>query len=461
MKATKNNYLFLLIAILFTINGYGQQRITEIKTGERMPDMMVSGIMNKNIKQINLKELYQNAPLIIDFWFTSCVPCIKEMKFLDSLKAQHPGKFNVLMVTYQKEAEIKAFLNRANNKDVKTSNLYLATADSILKKMFPHRVAPHNIWIDKQGVVRAITGTEEVTAANVLSFANQENSLKMRQKKDILNFEPMEEFHLMDTSFSYRSIITPAIPTGSSGSLAGTSKELAYNRFFQYNTSISHLFWTAFSIYNKNPLGTYRENLVEIHTKDSLRLLYPFGKHVGLLQHSPYKNLQDWNKDNTYCYALTLPNRIPDTLFRDYLFSDLERYFQVHPKIEKRERLCTVVSKTKGEALNPAEANQGAYAKIKFTDGKLQIRNAKIQDVVNYFFTIYDNRTLNHPFVTEIPDSEQYRFDLDLDFNGNKALDDGISPEDYFQMLSRYGFRFEQKLRPYPILVLYDLKSNK
>jgi hypothetical protein len=383
------------------------------------------------------------------------------MKFLDSLKAQHPGKFNVLMVTYQKEAEIKAFLNRPNNKDVKTSNLYLATADSILKKLFPHKVAPHNVWIDKQGVVRAITGTEEVTAANVLSFASQENSLKMTQKKDILNFQPMEEFHLMDSSFSYRSIITPAIPTGSSGSLAGTSKGLAYNRFFQYNTSISHLFWTAFSIYNKNPLGTYRENLVEIHTKDSLRLLYPSGKLVRLLQHSPYKNMQEWNKDNTYCYALTLPNRIPDTLFRDYLFSDLERYFQVHPKIEKRERLCTVVSKTKGEALKAAEANQGAYAKIKLTNGKLQIRNAKIQDVVNYFFSIYDNRQLRHPFVIEIPESEQYRFDLDLDFNRNKAQNEGVSPKDYFEMLGRYGFRFEQKLRPYPILVLYDYSNNK
>lgn len=461
MKATKKNYLLLVIAILFNINGYGQLKHTEIKTGERLPDILVSGIMNRNSKQVNLKELYQNAPLIIDFWFTSCVPCIKEMKFLDSLTAQHPGKFNVLMVTYQKEAEIKAFLNRPNNKDVKTSNLYLATADSILKKLFPHKVAPHNVWIDKQGVVRAITGTEEVTTANVLSFANQENSLKMAQKKEILNFEPMEEFHLMDTSFSYRSIITPAIPTGSSGSLAGTSKGLAYNRFFQYNTSISHLFWTAFSIYNKNPLGTYRENLVEIHTKDSLRLLYPSGKLVRLLQHSPYKNMQEWNKDNTYCYALTLPNRIPDTLFRDYLFRDLERYFQVHPKIEKRERLCMVVSKTKGEILKIAEANQGAYAKIKFTGGMLQIRNAKIQDVLNYFFTIYDYRQLKNPFVIEIPESEQHRFDLDLDFNGNKALDDGISPQNYFEMLGRYGFRFESKLRPYPILVLYDYGSKQ
>jgi len=461
MKATKKIYLGILTTLLLSANTYAQQKSPEIKTGERMPDLVVNGIMNRNVKQISLKELYHDAPLIIDFWFTSCAPCIGEMKFLDSLKAQHPGKFNVLMVTYQKETEIKAFLKASNNRDIQTSNLFLATADTTLKKMFPHKVAPHNIWIDKQGVVRAITGTEEVTASNIFSFARQGNNLKMAQKQELLNFQPMEEFHLMDTSFSYRSIITPAIPTGSGGSLAGTSKGLAYNRFFQYNASITHLFWTAFSIYNKNPLGNYRENLVELHTKDSLRLIYPTGKLTRLLKHSPYKNMQEWNKDNTYCYALTLPNRIPDTLFRDYLFNDLERYFQVHPKIEKRERWCTVVSKTKGEALRTAEANQGSYAKITFSSGKLQIRNAKIQDVLNYLFTIYDNRQLNRPFVTEIPESEQQRFNLDLDFNGNKALDAGISPEDYFEMLGRYGFRFEQKLRPYPILVLYDYGSNQ
>lgn len=456
MKAIERISFSAFVLLVLALGTYGQQK-SELKVGDQIPNLEIQHIINRSSDKIILKELYKNGLLLIDFWFTSCVPCIKEMKLLDSLKSKHPGKFNVLMVTYEDSVQIQSFLSRPSSRDIKTGNLVLAVKDTLIHKLFPHRVSPHNIWVDSTGTIRAITGTEEVNEQNILGFGKSLRAEKLKIKKDLMNFNDLEEFHLMDTSFSYRSIITPRIPTLTGGTFGGTSKGLAYKRFFQYNASIAHLFWSAYSMYSRRPFGNYKAHMVELHTRDSLRLIYPYGKQASLLTGSKYKNMTEWNEDNIFCYALTLPERVTDTIFRNYMMNDLERQFHIKAKIENRYILCHVVKKTKGEPLLKSNPDAGDYSRIKFANSTLSIRNATIQDVVNYISTAFDNRILNDPFVVEIAKSVDFRFDLDLDLSALQDTEEEISPEAYFKLLGKYGYQFKKEKRPYPILVLHDL----
>lgn len=443
---TKHTLFTLLTALfLLTANVFAQQKTKEIKIGDKIPDLLIQGIINQKNNKVELKELYKDGLLIIDFWGTYCAPCIKEMIFLDSLKAVHPGKFNVLMVTSEDGGVIKKFLSKSINKDVRTSNLILATKDTLLKKLFPHSMIPHNIWIDKNGIVKAITGSAEVKSGNILNFNDGEITRTLRTKKDNVTFDRTKEFHLGDSTFTYRSIITPFINgIGGSGSVL-TDKGF---RYFQFNTSITGLYWNAYSHFTPG----MRFNLIEVHPMDSLRLFFPEDHQlIG----TKYRDYEAWEEENTYCYTLTLPYRVADTVLRDYMFNDLERQFNIKAKIETRNIPCIVVSKVKGDLLK--KSVMGSRSKLEIIEeknGDKHIKNARIDDILNWWYGKNQASVMPDPFVYDVKPSDIGHFDIDFDFS-KENIEEGISVEMLYKRLGKYGFRFKKEIRPYPILVLY------
>lgn len=197
MRATISITVFFVL-LLSNINfGMAQDTVgKEIKVGDKIPDQILKIIGNENGK-----------PTIINFWATWCVPCIKELKLLDSVLMETNG-INVLSVTYENDKTIQSFLDR--NKELKSGRLNIISSDTILRSYFSHRILPHNIWIDNEGIVRYITGSEEMNKKNILSFIDK-NPISAKNKKDEIEFSPFEPFHLSDSEFVYRSIITKRI----------------------------------------------------------------------------------------------------------------------------------------------------------------------------------------------------------------------------------------------------------
>jgi thiol-disulfide isomerase/thioredoxin len=58
-------------------------------------------------------ELF-GKPTIINFWFTSCAPCIAEMPYLINLKNNFGNKVNYLSVTFDDRAKVNSFLEKKN-----------------------------------------------------------------------------------------------------------------------------------------------------------------------------------------------------------------------------------------------------------------------------------------------------------------------------------------------------------
>jgi len=459
MKVTKTPKLisscYLLLTLMIFTSSTNAQQTKPLQIGDTISNLQIKGLLNH--PDVRLKDLYKNRILIINFWATWCAPCIKEMRLLDSLKQKYPSKFEILLVTRESENTVQKFINK--QPPGFASHLTIVLADTVLNNLFPKRTIPHNIWIDKNGIIKAITSSDEITAQNILNF-NTEMTSKFRVKKEILNFDATKEFHLADTNFFYRSIITPHIPVGNGGVLGGAAEGLAYQRFFQWNASITSLFHSAYSLYNQSPSGVWRKNLIEVHTKDSLRLFYPNQDLKHLPKVSKYKDLDTWKQENTFCYALTLPNRVPDTVFRSYLFTDLERYFGVSAKIEFRNIPCNVVTKTVGAPLK-LSVGKNEIPSIKWVPGnKLEIRNSKIKDITNWIFSVYGAKPLPDPFVISLNPDDDIRFDLELIFS-KENYERGIPLQEIYNHLNKYGFQFANLIRPYQILVLYDLKNNR
>lgn len=101
-------------------------------------------------KKWTLKEL-RNRVVVLNFWFTSCTPCIKEMPDLNLLVKQYQPKDVVfLALTFNKADEVNKFLQQ------RTFN-YVQLPDSrVVNTKYLVNSYPTSMVIDKKGVIRTI-----------------------------------------------------------------------------------------------------------------------------------------------------------------------------------------------------------------------------------------------------------------------------------------------------------------
>jgi thiol-disulfide isomerase/thioredoxin len=102
-----------------------------------------------NNQRISINEL-KGKPTLINFWFTTCKPCIEEMPVLNKIKDQLKDSVNFIAITFETSEKVKAFSNihQFNYIQISGAQKFI---DSISMKAFPV-----NIFLDKNRIVRKI-----------------------------------------------------------------------------------------------------------------------------------------------------------------------------------------------------------------------------------------------------------------------------------------------------------------
>ncbi|QNL49786.1 redoxin family protein [Olivibacter sp. SDN3] len=452
----KQSVFISLVLSISCSNVLGQSLssdIRELKVGDTIPNLTIGNTIGKNHKNLKIKNLYEKGLLIIDFWATWCKPCISELKKIDSLKINFSENFSSLAITYQDSSEVQRFLSSPSNIDINNKSSLIVSNDTTFSQYFKHRYLPHNIWIDSIGVIKAITGGEHISKGNISYFlANQDIPPDLQEKKDNLNFDFLQPFHLGDQMYKYRSIITPMIPEINSGVLVDY-KDHKVNRFFAFNNRIITLYWNAYSLFQPN----YKPYLIQADVKDSLRLLGPLKNNNKLLLNSKYENHELWSRDNLFCYELVLPERIQDSLFVTYMFQDLDRFFGYKTEIVEKKIQCIVLkgNASKLKKMRSKMPEKHTYSPIRIEYPKLIAENITTKDLAKFLMGSFKN--LNEPIVDE--SDYPYYFDLEIDFSQDLGIDigkNGIDLEIIMKRLENLGFSFNKKIKPYPILVISD-----
>ena len=104
MHMQKKLLLFLFISVIAFAS--------DTNSGEKyLPDIVLKDL-SKN--KINTSDLYKDGPVLINFWYLACAPCIKEMKFLDEFNKKYTDMgFSVYSVntdTPRSIARVKSFI---------------------------------------------------------------------------------------------------------------------------------------------------------------------------------------------------------------------------------------------------------------------------------------------------------------------------------------------------------------
>ncbi|WP_158642803.1 TlpA family protein disulfide reductase [Mucilaginibacter ginsenosidivorax] len=266
-----------------------------LKVGDQVPDLLLASILNNDDHVVHIHD-FKGQLLIIDFWATSCGGCIEALRRMDSLARLFNGRLQILPVTAEKSARIKIF--QTKNGYLKGWKFRTVTDDTALHALFPHRLLPHEVWIDGGGKVLGFTEATDVNAITIKQVLAG-GGLGPKSKKDVLDYNRHKPLLVAgnggsDTLYRYRSVIT--------GMLPGLPSAMG----FSYD-SVKHL-------------------TVVRATNVSIKRLYALA-YKGLTNLAE-DQMDLGNRTGLYCYELDLPGTSPG-LVRKSIREDLDRFFGV------------------------------------------------------------------------------------------------------------------------------------
>lgn len=436
----------ILMSLLFglvPLSSMSQENdIVELKIGDRVPDFIFEDLYNTQIENIFASELYNKGLLIINFWATWCVPCIREMPYFDELQVKLKENYSMVSVTRESDEIVQKFLN----KNSKIKNLPIMSNDKYLNKYFPHRVIPHNIWIDKEGIVRAITDDYMVNEDNIEKFLA--GDYDFNSKIDDMSFDYMKPLQVESNSFLYRSILSPyQEKIGNSGVLSPNSK--LPNRYLGWNQIKTRFIWSAFM---KTTMLMRDYNFMEIYTADSSSFFFPSFLTLPGKQRQYKDSIMRWSKNNLFCYELSYPSVTSMDAFYKHMQTDVSSIFNVDVTIESRERECWVIVENDIRLIPPPSVlieKRSLHITGKVGDNiKIVAKNQTMDQIASKFTNIYSNHP---PFVNKT--NFDYAIDIYKDFG---KLKDGLEIEYIKEYLKEIGLTIKKERVLYPCLIVYD-----
>ncbi|OGX85762.1 hypothetical protein BEN48_14270 [Hymenobacter glacialis] len=227
---------------------------TPLKVGDQLPDFVLPRVVNGMAPTFTPDDA-KSKVLVLEFWSTTCSPCIPALEKLSALQQRHPKELQVVGISTDSEARLQKFLAK---RPLPVPLASAPDADEI-NKLFPHRMVSHTVVVDKNRRVVAITSPEQLTEAALLDVAAG-RPVRLKLKQDVLNGDPMSYFSV-DSTTSYGVNVRPYIQ-GLQGMMRPERKgPFAQRRLTAINVSANVLFQLAYETTSRRILNQLPDSL--------------------------------------------------------------------------------------------------------------------------------------------------------------------------------------------------------
>ena len=112
-------------------------------------EFQFSDLRTLDNQRIGIKNL-KGKPSLLNFWFTSCKPCIEEMPVLNGLKSRFLDSVNFIAITFEPKGRVTKFFQKH-----RFDFTQIIDAKSFTDKL-GMKAYPVNIFLDKNGIVTNI-----------------------------------------------------------------------------------------------------------------------------------------------------------------------------------------------------------------------------------------------------------------------------------------------------------------
>ncbi len=439
--------LFIMLCLNFKIKAQESIAVDVtakgILIGQKIPDITITGLHNYkdgNGKLATTAKLsdFKGKLLILDFWATWCSPCIAMIPKMDSLQKNFGDKLQFLSVTYQSEKEVIPFLEKFEKQNGKHYDLPNLIGDKELHRLFPHITLPHFVWIDENGIVKAITEFKEVNATNIQKTI-QTPTASLAQKRDLkVAYDNNKPFLINGNGGDGANILYHSVFTGfTEGIPAGYSIKAIENNAGKKITARNLGMLQLFRIAYGGNGSYYGWNKIVVETKDSSNLR-------SKLSGNEYEN---WKRSgNAYCYEVVTPASLSDKAL-DIMQRDLKGFFpQYTVQVEKRLVKCLLLKRTSN--INKISTS-GSSRLLEFSGMGINMRNSNLDVMIMRLNVLYMQ---NSPY--PIVNGTGYYGNVDISIDCNLSKIEEVNRE-----LAKYDLHFFVEDFETDILVVKDAPS--
>lgn len=440
MKITNLLYIIVFSLLSHKVDG---QRIAPIEISNQLPELQLNNILGQDSKRVALSE-FKGRLVLIDFWATWCSPCVSVMPLLDSLQSQFTQELQIICVATEDEKAVKAAYSRIFRN--KQPEFLTVIQDTLMGKYFPHQTIPHCVWIDKKGIVKAITDKESVSMSGIKRMLNGDLSQminKPKLKRLDLHKPPYASKQLnFEDEFLYHSLITKYredIP-------ANYSRGRRNEYIACTNSSIIRLYQCAAGKFNLSWLDMNRVVCQGFTT-------FADSASIGLFASDQLVNSWRSNiKDYAFTYELAVPDSVYSTeqLF-SIMFEDLNRYFAAYGlSAVKKMGSHKVLALTSMTGSNFKSFKDSTGHSEKYSDSKfLKVVNHPMSYLLSQLKPYLPTE---YPLVNQTAYEGMVSIELEME---NRSL------SNMNKALSIYGLQLEEKEEPIEVLVITKVQGKK
>lgn len=395
-----------------------------LNIGDKMPNVLMTRIVDGKEVKISIED-FKGKLLIMDMWATWCSPCRSFLKIADSLQKQFKGQIEILPVTDEDKNFIRKFQDHI--KKATGLNIMSVVNGKNLQSLFKFNTVPHEIWIDSQGIIRAITSHNEVTEKNINNALNKNFNLPI--KKDTIKNEPVGKDNENSILGEMQDEIIYSSEMARYKDGDGTGAGFQDNAINVKNGSILSLYEYAFGKFQADYIAP---NRVVLEVIDSSKFV------------ANSKSYLSWLIENGYRYKL----QVKDATMKDFAFqkmqNDLNLYFSkqgIQGRLENRMTTCWVLQRT--STIDKIGTKGGEP--LESSDGfNRMVKNESIKTFLSRF-QFYYLQMSKHPIV----DGTNYKGNVDIDITCKLSDIDAINKE-----LEKYDLKLVKKEFPIDMVVI-------
>ena len=443
--------IFLLLNYITSFTQTSEKTVAEydaIRVGDKMPTDFKMKTFNYQTGLTSTAKLsdYKGKLLILDMWATSCVACIKSFSHLEELQKKYPGKIQILLINSSDSLSwIQKSLKKREKATKESLSLPIIFSDSIIGwKLFKHASVPHVAWISGQSKVLSVTEGEEVNEKNINALLNGDKT-SIPQKDDYLvdqlNYNRYKPYFVQGNTGNGETILWYSVLSGRIEGLPGTGGINSVPKFkastiSANNWSIKELYRLAFTdvpYYHPNlpPAIELPLSRTFLEVKDSSKLV----RKINGENHP----------ENLYVYQLIAPFGTDYRIMQAKMQDDLNNYFTVKGRMEKRKLKCLVLTADDTALIKSKEGKEYLF----IDDYKLVVNKVKVNK-----FLFYLNFSLTGYAISPYPIIDETKFDGEM---GGIEIEGNITDHEFLnKALEKYKMHFRIEEREVDVLVIRD-----
>ena len=335
--------LYGLVFFILLWPGMAYNQVRPLKIGDTLPDLEVKMLQYRK-DRMHLQET-RGRFLILHFWTPSCSVSSGQLKRLAGLQEKFKDSLLILPVGFdgRTPGSVKTYLEKLKDKGQEWGLhcLLQKVHDTLLMKWFPFMGLPFEIWVDKKGIIQAMTDHLSLTDQNILSFTRGKK-LNLPLKYVDPDFDMWKPLFLngngnVGKAFTYRSLLIPYEPNIQ---LPGIyTSDAGFSRIAISNETPLNLIKNAIANYYG---GSFKKEIeadalskrVMVRTSNKF-----FEKGLSLSDLPPAQQLE-FAKANLFCYELLLPGSFDLKEAYQIMLENICSFFRVKASVLRRKVPC-------------------------------------------------------------------------------------------------------------------------